>query len=366
MDSGGNGRVEREPAETIGVAIAPTCPSPAEENERVVMAHGGGGTMTQRLIRDIVEPAFRNPHLAPLHDGAVLPCDEGRWAMTTDTYVVQPLFFPGGDIGSLAVHGTVNDLAMCGAEPRWLSAAFLLEEGLPVATFARIVRSMRDAAAEAGVEIVTGDTKVVERGRGDGLYVNTAGIGIVPAGVEIDPRAARPGDVIVLSGPIGRHGIAVLSVREGLEFEGSIESDSAALHGMTRALLAACPGGVHVLRDATRGGVAAVLNEIAASAGCGIEIEEPAVPVPDAVRGACELLGFDPLAVANEGVFLAVIREEFADRAIASLRGHPLGGEAVRIGSVVAAHPGTVLLHTGYSTHRILSMPRGEQLPRIC
>jgi len=343
-----------------------SCPLPIDDHPRVVLAHGGGGRLGRALVEGVFLEAFRNAALEELHDGAVLALEGGRLAFTTDSYVVRPLFFPGGDIGSLAVHGTVNDLAMCGARPVGLSAGFILEEGLPLEDLRRIVRSMQAAAAAAGVPIVTGDTKVVERGKGDGVFINTAGVGLVPPGIEIAPRRARPGDALLLSGPIGQHGIAVLSVREGLAFETRIESDSAPLHDLVARVLDAAGEAVHVLRDPTRGGVASATNEIAASARVGIALDERSIPVPEEVRGACEILGLDPLYVANEGRCLAVVAGERAEAALEAMRAHPLGREAARVGGVVEEHPGRVVLRSRIGGSRIVDMLSGEQLPRIC
>jgi len=339
---------------------------PASERPAVLLAHGGGGRMTQALIQDLFLEAFRNPALEALHDGATLSLEGGRIAFSTDSFVVRPLFFPGGDIGSLAVHGTVNDLAMCGARPIALSAGFILEEGLPLEDLRRVVRSMRDAAARAGVPIVTGDTKVVDRGKGDGIFITTTGLGRVPPGIEIDPRRARPSDAVILSGPIADHGIAVLSVREGLRFETELKSDSAPLHTLVEGILAAGGEGVHVLRDPTRGGVASALNEIAAACGYGIRIREAAIPVREEVRGACEILGLDPLYVANEGKCLAIVAREKAEAVLAAVRSDPLGREAAFIGEVVEEHRGKVVLRSRIGGNRVVEMISGEQLPRIC
>ena len=353
--------------ETRGdLANGPVCPLPIADYPTVQMAHGGGGRMTQQLIDKLFVPSFANPMLSALHDGAVFSVGGARLAFSTDSYVVRPLFFPGGDIGSLAVHGTVNDLAMCGARPLALSCALILEEGLSMETLARIVASMRDAAAAVGVPIATGDTKVVDRGKGDGVYVNTAGIGLVSPGVEIDPRRARPGDVVLVSGRIAEHGIAIMSVREGLDFESPIESDSAPLHDLVGTLLDRLGEQVHVLRDPTRGGVASALNEIATAAGVGVKLEEAALPVPPAVRGACEILGLDPLYVANEGKAIAVVAREAADEALALWREHPLGRHAARIGEVVDGPAGLVTLRSSIGGTRIVDLLSGEQLPRIC
>jgi hydrogenase expression/formation protein HypE len=322
--------------------------------------------MTQQLIERVFLQAFRNPALEPLHDGATLPVLGGRLAFSTDAFVVHPLFFPGGDIGSLAVHGTVNDLAMCGARPLALSASFILEEGFPLADLRRIVESMRAAAEAAGVSIVTGDTKVVDRGKGDGVFVTTSGVGVVPEGVRIDPGGARPGDVVLVNGPLADHGIAILSVREGLEFETELRSDSAALNGLVETILAAGGEDVHVLRDPTRGGVASATNEIAVSSRVGIVLREADLPLREQVRGACAILGFDPLYVANEGKCLVFVARERAAEVLAAMRTHPLGAQAVAIGEVVAAHPGRVVLTSRIGGQRVVDMLSGEQLPRIC
>jgi len=342
------------------------CPVPVRDYDTVTMAHGGGGRVSQRLIQEILVPAFDNPMLAALHDGAVLPWGRDALAMSTDSYVVRPRFFPGGNIGHLAVHGTLNDLAMCGAEPVALSLAFILEEGLPIAELRTIVETVRDACLAANVPVVTGDTKVVEHGSGDGIYVNTTGIGRVAARIEVSPARARPGDVVLLSGAIAEHGIAILSVREGLEFETRVESDTAPLWPSVRALVARLGWDVHTLRDATRGGVASVTNEIAAAAGVGIVLDAEAVPVREDVRGACELLGLDPLYVANEGRYLAFVPESRADEALAAMRSAPVGRDAVAVGRVVADHPGVVRIAHPFGGSRVVDMMSGEQLPRIC
>jgi len=358
------------------LSAGPVCPVPKIEHDTVQLAHGGGGRLTQILIEGLFLDAFRNPALEALHDGAVLsldgafrddtPAGAARLAFSTDSFVIRPLFFPGGNIGSLAVHGTVNDLAMCGARPLALSAAYIVEEGFPMDDLRRIVAAMQAAAQEAGVSIVTGDTKVVDRGKGDGVYVNTAGVGLVPAGVEISPTRARPGDKILVSGALAVHGIAIMSVREGLEFETVLETDSAALNGLVADVLAAAGDAVHVLRDPTRGGVASALNEIAASARLGVRIREAALPVWEDVRGACEILGFDPLYVANEGKCVVVVAPEGAPAALAAMRAHPLGREAVEIGEVVAGPAGRVVMESRIGGERVVDMLSGEQLPRIC
>lgn len=342
------------------------CPIPINDYPTVTLAHGGGGRLTQMLIERMLLPAFANPQLASLHDGALLEVNGARLAFSTDSYVISPLFFPGGDIGSLAVHGTVNDLAMCGAQPLALSTGFVLEEGLPMQDLWRVVQSMQAAAQGVGVAIVTGDTKVVDRGKGDGIYINTSGIGLVPAGVQIDPRRARPGDLVLLSGAIALHGIAIMSVREGLAFETELRSDSAPLHRLVDGLLRAGGEQVHVLRDPTRGGVASALNEIAQAGQVGIRLHETRIPVPDAVRGACEILGLDPLYVANEGKCLAIVAPEAAEAALAAMQADPLGREAVIIGEVVAEHPRRVMLRSRIGGMRVVDMLSGEQLPRIC
>jgi hydrogenase expression/formation protein HypE len=349
-----------EPSPTPGVV----CPVPLNDYANVLLAHGGGGRLTRQLLEGLFRPAFANPMLDARHDGAVLP-GGGRLAFTTDSYVVRPLFFPGGDIGTLAVNGTVNDLAMCGARPLYLSAGFILEEGLPMETLRRVVESMRRAAAAAGVCVVTGDTKVVDRGKGDGLYLTTAGVGVLEHGRTIAPASVRPGDAVLLSGDVGRHGIAVVTVREGLAFENPVESDCAPLAAPVLALLAAGVE-VHCLRDLTRGGLVAGLVEIAEAAGARIHIEESAVPVREEVRGACEVLGLDPLYVANEGRFLAFVPADQAERALAVLRSHSVADGACRIGSVREGTDGLVTATSSIGTGRILDLPGGEQLPRIC
>ena len=347
-------------------AAGTSCPAPITGASRVLLAHGGGGRMSQVLVERLFGAAFANPALAERHDGAVLEVSGGRIAITTDACVVQPRFFPGGDIGSLAVHGTVNDLAMCGAQPLALAAAFVLEEGLGLDELERIVRSMAAAAADVGVPIVTGDTKVVERGKGDGLFVTTTGIGIVPAGVRIAPSRARPGDRVLVSGGIAQHGIAILSQREGYAFETPLGSDSAPLHGLVADLLAVAGDAVQVLRDPTRGGLASALNEIAQAADVGIRIEETAIPVAAPVSAACEMLGLDPLYVASEGRCVAIVAPHAAEAALAALRAHPHGREAACIGELVAGPAGVVTMRSRIGGERIVDMLSGEQLPRIC
>ncbi len=342
-----------------------TCPIPLPAGDRVLLAHGGGGKLTNQLIESVFLPAFSNPALDARHDGAVLALGDRKLAFTTDSYVVRPIQFPGGDIGDLAVNGTVNDLAMCGARPLYLSAAFILEEGLEMEVLRAVAESMRKAADAAGVQLVTGDTKVVDRGAADRMFITTAGIGAVEAPCEIGPQAVAPGDVLIVSGDLGAHGIAILSVREGLEFEAPIESDTAPLWTPVEALLSAGIE-VHCLRDLTRGGLASALNEIASARGVRIAIEETAIPVRDVVRAACELLGLDPLYVANEGRFCAFVPERDADRAVEVLRAVPVTGGAARIGRVVGCEAPLVVMKSQIGGSRVVDMLSGEQLPRIC
>ncbi|MDX3073799.1 hydrogenase expression/formation protein HypE [Streptomyces sp. MI02-7b] len=357
-------------AETADTLAAPdfsgwTCPAPLRDQPRVVMGHGGGGTLSAELVRHVFAPAFGGPVLAQLADSAVVPLGGARLAFSTDSYVVRPLFFPGGSIGDLAVNGTVNDLAMSGARPAFLSCGFILEEGVEMPLVARVAEAIGAAARTAGVEIVTGDTKVVESGHGDGIYINTAGIGLVPEGVDIRPQRAEPGDVVIVSGEIGAHGVAVMSVREGLEFDVEIESDCAPLNGLVEAMLAVTTD-LHVLRDPTRGGLAAALNEIAAASGVGVVVEERAVPVPSPVANACAVLGLDPWYAANEGKLVAFVPRAHADAVLAALRAHPLGTRAAVIGECVEDHAGMVVARTGLGGTRVVDLPLGEQLPRIC
>jgi hydrogenase expression/formation protein HypE len=345
-----------------------TCPLPLRDYPTVVMGHGGGGKLSADLIKHLFFPAFENPALAEMGDAAVVePAGAGHpgIAISTDSFTVTPLFFPGGDIGKLAVHGTLNDVAMVGARPLYLSAAFILEEGLPLDTLGRIAESMAAACQAAGVTIVTGDTKVVDKGHGDGVYINTTGVGLVAPGVAIRADRARPGDVVLVSGDIGVHGIAILSVREGLQFETAIESDTAALHGLVGEILGVTTE-IHCLRDPTRGGLAATLNEIAAASGVGIELDEASVPVPPAVRAACEMLGLDPFYVANEGKLVAILPAEHVEEVLARMRAHPLGKRAAVVGRVHDSHPGMVVARTGIGGRRVVDMLVGEQLPRIC
>jgi len=341
------------------------CPVPISQHQEIVLGHGSGGRLTHQLIQNIVLPQFRNDLLEPMHDGAVFSVNGTRFAFSTDSFVVKPIFFPGGDIGKLAVYGTVNDLAMCGARPLYLSAGFILEEGLGMEDFSRVVTSMKHAAADAGVLLVTGDTKVVDRGKGDQMFINTSGIGLVRPGVNIHPDRAEIGDQIVLNGPIAVHGIAIMSVREGLEFETQIASDTAPLNGLVEAMLNAAPD-VRVLRDPTRGGVTSALSEIAEQARVGIRLDEAAIPISEEVKGACEILGLDPLYVANEGKLLAVVSPGDARAVLAAMRAHPLGRDAAVIGEVVGEHAGMVTMRTRVGGMRVVDMLSGEQLPRIC
>jgi hydrogenase expression/formation protein HypE len=335
-------------------------------NDHILMAHGSGGVLSHELIRDLFVPHFASEKLATLEDSAVLDdLDGGRLALTTDSYVVQPLFFPGGDIGELAVCGTVNDLAVVGATPRYLTAGFIVEEGLSMETLERVVVSMAATARAAGVEIVTGDTKVVGRGAADGLFINTAGVGFVPEGVTLGPSQLRVGDALLVNGTMGDHGMAVMMQREGMAFGSTLTSDTAPLNELIASVMAAVPGQIHAMRDATRGGLATVLNEWAEH-GVGITLEEAAIPVREQVRAACEFLGLDPLYAANEGKVVIAVSGQAAGAALDALRAHPLGRQASRIGTITEAHPGRVVMSTPYGANRILQMLTGAQLPRIC
>lgn len=342
-----------------------SCPLPLRDHPLVVMGHGGGGALSAELIRHLFLPAYGDGAPERLADSATVTLGGARLAFSTDSYVVRPLFFPGGCIGDLAVNGTVNDLAMSGAVPAYLSCAFILEEGTELGAVGRVAQALGAAARTAGVTVVTGDTKVVDSGHGDGVYVNTAGIGLIPDGVDIRPQRARPGDVVIVSGPIGQHGIAILSVREGLTFGTEVASDTAPLAGLVQAMLAVTPE-VHALRDPTRGGLAAALNEIAEVSGTGVVLDEGAVPVPDAVATACTFLGLDPMYVANEGRLVAFVPRQHAEAVLDAMRAHPSGREAAVIGECVAEHPGMVVARTGLGGTRIVDLPLGEQLPRIC
>ncbi|MFE7132835.1 hydrogenase expression/formation protein HypE [Streptomyces sp. NPDC057638] len=342
-----------------------SCPLPLTDHPRVVMGHGGGGALSAELVGEIFLPAYGGERLAGLADSAAVTLGGARLAFSTDAFVVRPLFFPGGSIGDLAVNGTVNDLAMSGARPAYLSCGMILEEGVETALVGRVAEAIGAAARAAGVEIVTGDTKVVESGHGDGVYLHTSGIGLIPAGVDIRPGRARPGDAVLVSGEIGLHGVAIMSMREGLEFGVEVRSDCAPLGSLVETMLAVTPD-LHVLRDPTRGGVGAALNEIASAAGVGVRLQERAVPVPPQVDNACAILGLDPLYVANEGKLLAFVPPEHADALLAAMRAHPLGTAAAIIGECVPDHPGMVVARTAFGGTRVVDMPLGEQLPRIC
>jgi len=361
---------------TVDIASAPaidaagfgSCPLPQSQYDRILLGHGSGGTLSNDLIRKVFLPAFDNKTLSALEDQATISLNgvgSPRMAFTTDSFVVRPLFFPGGDIGKLAVHGTVNDLAVGGATPLYLSAAFILEEGLPIADLKKIVASMRSACDEAGVTLVTGDTKVVDRGKGDQIFITTSGVGVVPAGRSLSIGNARPGDLILVSGTLGDHGIAIMSVREGIEFETVLESDSAALTGLVGAMLEACPS-IRCMRDPTRGGVSSSLNELAEASRVGVRLDEAALPLKPEVKAACEMLGLDPLYVANEGKLIAVVPPESAERVLLAMRGHPLGRSAAVIGEVVDDHVGMVVMKSLVGGERVVTMIAGEQLPRIC
>ena len=352
--------VDAQPLDFDGWA----CPVPLRDSPTIVMGHGGGGQMSAELVEHLFVPAF-GPSPTGLADSAVIELGGARIAFSTDTFVVQPLFFPGGSIGDLAVNGTVNDLAMSGAIPAHLSCGFVLEEGTELGVVGRVATDMGAAARAAGVTIVTGDTKVVDSGHGDQVYVNTAGVGVVPSGVDIRPDRARPGDVVIVSGPIGVHGIAIMSVREGLGFGSEITSDTVALHPLVAAMLAVTLD-LHTLRDPTRGGLATSLNEIAAASGVGVRLVEKAIPVPDDVGNACAMLGLDPLYVANEGKVVAFVPREHADAVLAAMRAHPLGRGAAIIGECVTDHPTMVVATTTFGGTRVVDTPLGEQLPRIC
>jgi hydrogenase expression/formation protein HypE len=347
-----------------------TCPLPLRDYPTIVMGHGSGGKLMADLIEHLFAPQFANDLLGQIGDATTLKFQisnvEFQMAFTTDSFVVRPLFFPGGDIGELAVNGTVNDLAMRGAKPMYLSAGFILEEGLPMDTLGRIAASMGRACQSAGVQLVTGDTKVVGKGQGDGVYINTSGIGVIAEGVDIGPTRAQPGDVVIVSGTMGDHGVAVMSVREGLEFETALESDTAPLWNLVETMLAVDARAIHVLRDPTRGGLGVTLNEIASASGVGIELDERAIPVKPAVRGACEMLGLDPLYVANEGKLIAIVAPDKAEPLLAAMRAHEHGHEAAIVGKVVAEHRGLVTARTGIGGTRIVDVPAGELLPRIC
>jgi len=334
-------------------------------SERIVLAHGAGGRLSRRLVNELILKHFGHPILQRLEDSAVLDLSGGRWAFTTDSHVIRPLFFPGGDIGKLAVSGTVNDLLCAGARPMYLSLSLIIEEGLPIADLDRILASAAAQAVEVGVDIVCGDTKVVERGKGDGLFINTAGVGSVLPGVDLSPEKIRIGDAILVSGPIGDHGIAILSQREGIELHSSLQSDCAALHGPVLAVLE-LHGAVHCLRDPTRGGLGTVLAEMAADRQVGMEVEQERIPLRSEVQGACELLGLDPIYVANEGKMVLIVDEDRHEQVLEHLRNEPLSRQAALIGRVVEGHPGMAVLRTAAGGSRIIDLPAGELIPRIC
>ncbi len=342
-----------------------TCPLPLTASETILLGHGSGGRLSADLLRSIFLPALANPVLERMDDQAVVEISGARIAFTTDSFVVKPLFFPGGNIGSLAVHGTINDLAMGGARPLFLSAAFIIEEGFPMEMLRRIVHSMHIAASAADVQVVTGDTKVVERGCADGLFINTSGIGAIAPEVRLSANQARPGDCVILSGSIGEHGIAVMAQREGLEFETTIESDSAPLHGLVDQILDYASG-IRCMRDPTRGGVASACNEIAGQSGVGIQLLEDNLPIQEEVRNACDLLGLDPLYVANEGKLIAIVEPEIAEQVLHRMQRHHLGRDAQIVGTVTAENPGLVTMRTNVGTTRVVDMLAGDQLPRIC
>jgi len=348
------------------LSAGPACPIPLDRYPTITLGHGGGGRLSQRLVRDLLLAAYGNDELARMDDGALLDVDAGRLAFSTDSFVVHPHFFPGGDIGSLAVHGTVNDVAMCGADPQVISVGMILEEGFPMEDLWRIAISIRDAAQASGVRVVTGDTKVVDRGKGDGIFINTSGIGIVPEGVHLGADRIAAGDRVLVSGPLANHGIAIMALREGLRFETQIETDSAPLHTMAARLRDALGHDLRVLRDPTRGGVASALNELVDGQNAGILIDEAELPIDDHVRGACEVLGLDPLYVANEGKLLAIVAPDRADEALSFLRELPLGSRAALIGTVVDDHPGVVVQRSRIGGSRVIDMLTGDQLPRIC
>ncbi len=353
----------------IETAMLGTCPLPQSRYDHILLGHGSGGGLTNELIRKLFVPAFSNSTLSALEDQATLDLNGAaggeRIAFTTDSFVIRPIFFPGGDIGSLAVHGTVNDLAVGGATPRFLSAAFILEEGLPLEDLRRIVTSMRSACDEAAVSLVTGDTKVVDRGKGDQIFITTTGIGVTPANRLLSIRNARPGDRVIVSGTIGDHGIAIMSVREGIEFETVLESDSAPLADLTRTMLDACPA-IRCMRDPTRGGISSALNELADASNVGVQLHEKALPLKSEVKAACEMLGLDPLYVANEGKLIAVVPPDDAERLLAVMQNHPRGRNAVIIGEIVDDHRGMVIMKSLVGGERVVTMLAGEQLPRIC
>lgn len=342
-----------------------SCPIPKSEYEKILLAHGGGGTLTHQLISKLFLNQFDNEYLNQLHDGAIFEINNTRFAFTTDSYVVNPIFFSGGNIGELAINGTVNDLSVCGAKPLFISVGFIIEEGFDIEDLWKIVLSMQKAAEKANVKIITGDTKVVEKGKGDKIFINTSGIGIVYEGVNVSPKNCQPGDVIILNGKIAEHGISIISEREGLEFETKIESDTAPLNGLVEEIFKVSKK-ISVMRDPTRGGLASALNEIASSAKVKIQIEESEIPVSEEVFGACEILGLDPLYIANEGKILVFVDESDAEKVLVAMKNHPYGKESRIIGRVIEKGEPIVLLKTLIGSTRIVDMISGEQLPRIC
>jgi hydrogenase expression/formation protein HypE len=349
----------------INIDNGMACPIPIKNYNKVLLAHGGGGNLSHQLIQKMFFSQFSNLFLDEEHDGAVIPVKEGRIAFSTDSYVVHPVFFPGGNIGELAVNGTVNDLSMCGAKPLYISAGFIIEEGLPMDVLWQIVLSMKKAAESAGVQIVTGDTKVVDKGKGDKIFINTSGIGFIEPGIDISPKNCSHGDVIILNGKIADHGIAIMSAREGLSFETQIISDTAPLNSLVELMLNTSRN-IHVLRDPTRGGLASALNEIAMTSKQSVIINENSIPISEEVKGACEILGLDPMYIANEGKLVAFIPEADAPNVLKAMRSHPFGKESVIIGKVVSGTPGSVVMKTSIGSTRIVDMLSGEQLPRIC
>jgi hydrogenase expression/formation protein HypE len=347
------------------INFSSSCPIPKSEYDKVLLAHGGGGTLMHQLIQKMFVSQFDNELLNVQHDGAIFEMNGVKYAFSTDSYVVQPIFFPGGDIGELAVYGTVNDLSMCGAKPLFISAGLIIEEGLPMEDLWRVVQSMKFAADRAGVKIVTGDTKVVDRGKGDKIFINTSGIGVIDVGVNISPKNCKVGDAVIINGRIADHGVAIMSAREGLEFESDIKSDTAPLNDLVEKMLSASKN-IHVLRDPTRGGLASTLNEIATDSKLGIKIEETKIPVAEAVKAACEILGLDPLYVANEGKLVAFVAKEDAEKVLQIMKAHPLGKDAAIIGEVVEEPRKRVIMKTSIGSTRIVDMISGEQLPRIC
>jgi hydrogenase expression/formation protein HypE len=341
------------------------CPMPISNYDKVLLAHGGGGTLSHQLITKMFYSHFKNEYLDQQHDSAIISIDKQKIAFTTDSYVVQPIFFPGGNIGDLAVNGTVNDLAVSGAKPMFISCSFIIEEGLEMNELWQIVQSMKIAADKAGVKIVTGDTKVVDRGKGDKIFINTSGIGLIYEGVNINPRNCKTGDVVILSGRIAEHGVAIMSAREGLEYETTIESDTSALNSLVENMLSVSKN-IHVMRDPTRGGIASTLNEIASLANVGIQIEQDKIPISEEVQGACEILGLDPLYIANEGKVIIIASAEDGEIILSKMKEHPLGKESVIIGNVRTDEPGIVVMKTSIGSSRIVDMISGEQLPRIC